>query len=174
VLCALTVRPPRRAWPLGVAAALAVAAVLVVPASASISIVHTRAFDAERSGSMPPGWPQHITRYLRAHRDGTRYSFASVSPGKAAPLIAQDPQPVLMLTSYRSQPLISVRRLAQLVRSGQVRYFLIGHRCTSPLTRLTAACPLTARWAIAHATDVTRDTGVGHGGLLYRIDRSRL
>ena len=31
------------------------------------------------------GWPQKINSYLRAHRNGTRYAFASVAPAKAAP-----------------------------------------------------------------------------------------
>ena len=81
----------------------------------------------------------------------------------------QDPQPVLMLTSYRSRPLISVPELRAKVRAGQVRYFLLGRRCTSKLTKHTAACPATARWAIAHGKDVTRQTGIGHRGLLYRV-----
>jgi len=174
LLVALAVRLPRGDRLLSEAAAVAIAAVLIVPASASVSVVRTGAFDAERSGSMPAAWPPLLNRYLRAHRGGARYSFASVAPAKAAPLIAADPQPVLMLTSYRSRPLISVAHLARLVRSGNVRYFLIGHRCTSALTRGTAACPATARWAIARSTDVTRATGLQHRGLLYRIDRHAL
>jgi 4-amino-4-deoxy-L-arabinose transferase-like glycosyltransferase len=157
-----------------VAALAAIAAVLIVPLSASRTVVQTRAFDAERSGAMPPGWPQHFNHYLTAHRGRSRYAFASIAPAKAAPLIADDPQPVLMLTSYHSQPLISVPRLARLVRGGQVRYFLIGRRCTSALTRHTAACPPTAHWAIAHSTDVTPALGIGHRGLLYRIDYCRV
>jgi 4-amino-4-deoxy-L-arabinose transferase-like glycosyltransferase len=171
LLVALAVKPSPSEVALGAAAALAVAAVLAVPASASLNVVHTRTFDAERSGAMPPGWPALINRYLQRHRDGTRYSFASIAPGKAAPLIAAKPQPVLMLTSYRSQPLISVRQLARLVRRGEVRYFLIGRRCTSTLTRATAACPATARWAMAHSTNVTPRIGIGRHRLIYRIDR---
>jgi 4-amino-4-deoxy-L-arabinose transferase-like glycosyltransferase len=174
LLAALALRPPRSAGVLAGVAAVAIAAVLIVPTSESVAVVRTRAFDAERSGSMPGAWPPLLTRYLRAHRDGTRYSFASVAPAKAAPLIAADPQPVLMLTSYRSRPLISVPQLARLVRRGEVRYFLIGHRCTSALTRTTPACPANARWAIAHSTDVTRAAGLQHRGLLYRIDRPAL
>jgi hypothetical protein len=73
-----------------------------------------------------------------------------------------------MLTSYRSRPLVSARALARKVRAGEVRYFLIGRRC-GPLSRLTAACPPAARWAIAHSVDVTHDVGLGTHGLLYRI-----
>lgn len=152
-----------------VAAAGAIAALLVTPAAASLKVVHDRAFDAETSGSMPKGWPPLIDRYLRTHHTGSRYSFASIAPAKAAPLIAYRPQPVLMLTSYRSRPLVSARDLARDVRSGQVRYFLIGHRCATP-TRQTAICPPAARWAIAHSTDVTQATGLGTHGLLYRIN----
>jgi 4-amino-4-deoxy-L-arabinose transferase-like glycosyltransferase len=150
--------------------AAAVSAVLIVPAQASWNIAGTRQFDAERSGSMPDPWPRLIESYLLRHRDGTRYQFASIAPAKAAPLIMRDPQPVLMLTSYRSRPLISVRQLAADVRAGEVRFFLIGHRCSSALTRATAACPATARWAIAHSTDVTHALGLHHGHLVYRIN----
>jgi hypothetical protein len=157
-------------WTAPVAAALLVASVLVVPAVASRTAVQTHAFDAQRSGALPPGWPGLLNRYLARHRDGTRYSFASISPGRAAPLIADDPQPVLMLTSYRSRPLTTLPQLRRIVRAGQVRYFLIGRRCRSRLTRSTAACPATARWAIAHAVDVSGAVGLPHGGMLYRID----
>ncbi|MEA2482233.1 MAG: hypothetical protein QOC55_180 [Thermoleophilaceae bacterium] len=168
VLSALT--PRRRAELAMVATAAAVVAVLIAPAAESLDVVRTRAFDAERSGAMPPTWPPRINHYLSSHRHGARYLYASIAPAKAAPLIADDPQPVLMLTSYRSRPLVSVARVRRLVQTGQVRYFLLGRRCTSALTRHTAACPATAHWAIAHSTDVTPQTGIGHTQLLYRID----
>jgi hypothetical protein len=156
-------------WTAPAAAALLVASVLVVPAVASRTAVQTRAFDAQRSGALPTGWPPLLNRYLAQHRDRTRYSFASISPGRAAPLIADDPQPVLMLTSYRSRPLTTLPQLRRIVHAGQVRYFLIGRRCTSRLTRATAACPATARWAIAHSLDVSHAVGLPHGGMLYRF-----
>jgi hypothetical protein len=164
-------RVPRPA--LALAAATGLVALLIVPVSESRDIVLSRAFDAERSGSMPTRWPPRINDYLEAHSGNTRYSFASVAPAKAAPLIVDDPRPVLMLTSYRSRPLLSVQELAQKVRAGQVRYFLIGQRCRSKLTRNTAACPDVARWAIAHSTDVTREAGIRSRGLLYRINWCR-
>jgi 4-amino-4-deoxy-L-arabinose transferase-like glycosyltransferase len=170
VLIALAAQDAPRSRVVGAAAAVVLAAVLVVPAATSWSLVRANASDAEHSGSMPDSWPPLINRYLAQHRDGARYSFASIAPAKAAPLIAARPQPVLMLTSYRSRPLIGVPQLKRLVRAGEVRYFLIGHRCTSALTRATAACPATAHWAIAHSTDVSRATGIGHGRLLYRIN----
>ena len=155
---------------IGAVTVLAVAAVLVVPTSQSWAVARTNASDSERSGAMPTGWPEKLNAYLVRHRSGAKYIFASVAPAKAAPLIETNPQPVLMLTSYRSRPLLSVPRFERIVRAGRVRYVLIGHRCSSALTRHTAACPATARWAIAHSTDVTRATGIGrHHGLLYAI-----
>jgi hypothetical protein len=156
--------------PAAVAATLSAAAALVVPLAVSAQVVHTRAFDAQRSGAMPTSWPPLLDRYLMAHRGGARYEFASVAPAKAAPLIVFDPQPLLMLTSYRGRPLVSVPRLRALVASGQVRYFLLGRRCTGASAR-TGACPATARWVQAHGIDVTRATGLPHSGLLYRVDR---
>ena len=84
-------------------------------------------------------------------------------------MIVADPQPVLMLTSYRGRPLISVPALRAKVLAGQVGYFLLGRRC-APGAPLTAACVPTARWVIAHGVDVTRVAGLPHPGLLYRVD----
>jgi hypothetical protein len=170
VLIALASQDGPRRGAVAAAATLALAAVLIVPAATSWSLVRANASDAEHSGSMPENWPPLINRYLARHRGGARYSFASIAPAKAAPLIAAKPQPVLMLTSYRSRPLVGLPRLERLVRAGDVRYFLLGHRCTSALTRATAACPATAHWAIAHSTDVSRATGIDHGHLVYRIN----
>jgi 4-amino-4-deoxy-L-arabinose transferase-like glycosyltransferase len=158
--------------PAALAATLAAAAALVVPLAVSAQVVRPRASDAQRSGAMPVSWPPLLDRYLNAHRGGARYQFASVAPAKAAPLIMLDPQPLLMLTSYRGRPLISVQRLQALVASGQVRYFLLGRRCTGASAQ-SAACPATARWVQTHGIDVTHATGLPHSGLLYRVDPCR-
>lgn len=171
LVAALALRPPRRPLVRDLAAWAVVGALLTVPVAVSAAVVHSRASDAERSGAMPNSWPPLLVRYLQARRDGTRYAVGSIAPAKVAPLIVVHPMPVLMLTSYRSRPLISVPELRAKVRAGEIRYFLLGRRCTSALTVHTAACPATARWVIAHSTDVTRATGLGHRGLLYRIRR---
>jgi len=170
-LALVVLQGARRPWLRDVAAWATLATVLAVPFTVSAGVVATRASDAERSGAMPRSWPPALVRYIRAHREGTRYAVASIAPAKVAPLIVIHPMPVLMLTSYRSRPLISVTQLQAKVRAREVRYFLLGRRCTSALTIHTAACPATARWVIAHATDVTKQTGIGHRGLLYRIGR---
>jgi hypothetical protein len=118
---------------------------------------------------MRADWARSLDRYLTARRGGTRYAFGSIAPAKAAPLIALDPQPVLMLTSYRSRPLLSAAQVQAKVRAGEVRYFVIGRRCTSALTAHTAACPPAARWVLSHSTDVTRAAGIPRSGLLYSV-----
>src|SRR5207245_2594646 len=77
------------------------------PVAGSRQLVAQRVSAAERSGALRGDWTRSLDRYLRAHRGGTRYAFGSISPGKAAALLAVDPQPVLLLTSYHSQPLVS-------------------------------------------------------------------
>jgi 4-amino-4-deoxy-L-arabinose transferase-like glycosyltransferase len=151
------------------AATVALAALLAVPVAVSADIVGTNATDAQRSGAMRSDWVRSLDRYLKTHRGGTRYAFGSIAPAKAAPLIARDPQPVLMLTSYRSRPLVSVAQVQAAVRAGEVRYFVLGRRCTSALTAHTAACPAAARWVLSHSTDVTRAAGVPRRGLVYSV-----
>jgi 4-amino-4-deoxy-L-arabinose transferase-like glycosyltransferase len=160
---------PRASAARSVAATVALAALLAVPAAVTADVVRTNAADAEHSGAMRGDWARSLERYLTIHRDGTRYAFGSIAPAKAAPLIALDPQPVLMLTSYRSQPLVSAAQVRAKVRAGEVRYFVLGRRCTSKLTAHTAACPPAARWVLAHSTDVTRAAGIPRGGLLYSV-----
>jgi hypothetical protein len=166
---ALAFARPRASAARSAAAAVALAALLAVPAAVSADIVHTNATDAQRSGAMRADWARSLDRYLTARRGGTRYAFGSIAPAKAAPLIALDPQPVLMLTSYRSRPLVSAAQVKAQVRAGEVRYFVLGRRCTSTLTAHTAACPPAARWVLAHSTDVTRAAGIPRGGLLYSV-----
>jgi 4-amino-4-deoxy-L-arabinose transferase-like glycosyltransferase len=160
---------PRASAARSAAATVALAALLAVPAAVSADIVRTNATDAQRSGAMRGDWVRSLDGYLTAHRSGTRYAFGSIAPAKAAPLIALDPQPVLMLTSYRSRPLVSVAQVQAAVRAGEVRYFVLGRRCTSALTAHTAACPAAARWVLSHSTDVTRAAGIPRHGLVYSV-----
>lgn len=163
-------RSPAAVVVAGIGTMLALGAALSVPAGVSAQIVRTRVSDAQRSGAMPTGWPEKLNRYLAAHRGGTRYELGSISPAKAAPLIAADPQPVLMLTSYRGQPLLGLPELQRKIASGEVRYFILGRRC-APTTLGTGACVPTARWVLTNGVDVTREAGLPHRGLLFRVDR---
>jgi hypothetical protein len=173
VTVVLRSRPLATSVASGAAIVLTLIAALAVPFQVTAQLVRKRSSDAQTSGSMPPRWTESLNRYLHANRHGTRYELGSIAPAKAAPLIAADPQPVLMLTSYRGRPLISVAAVRAKVAAGEVRYFLIGRRCGG-VAAGSASCVATARWVIAHGVDVTREAGVPRQGLLYRVDPGRL
>jgi hypothetical protein len=65
-----------------------------------------------------------------------------------------------MLTSYQGRPLLSAAALAQAVRTGEVRYILMG-----PGDCAKTGCAPVIRWAHAHARDVSRAAGVPAGTL---------
>jgi hypothetical protein len=152
------------------AVCLGLVTTLAVPVAVSGKVIRKRESDAQRSGAMPPGWPEKLNHYLSAHRHGSRYLVGSISPAKVGPLIVADPQPALMLTSYRGQPLISLPELQDKVRRGEVAYFVLGRRC-SPNTLGTGACVPTAKWVIANGVDVTHAAGLPHRGLLFYVDK---
>jgi 4-amino-4-deoxy-L-arabinose transferase-like glycosyltransferase len=136
------------------AAALAVCALvaaLAVPAASAVSVARRHTSDA--------GLVVHIrgigalSAFLVAHQGSRRYEVTSSAVMRAAPLIVRDARPVLMLTSYNGRPLLTPARLAQLVRSGEVRYVLLGGG-RSPVVR----------WARAHAHPV-HIPGVPNGTL---------
>jgi hypothetical protein len=145
----------------GALTALAVGAVLAMPLGKSIHLARVGSTESGRPGYMAPARVDALSRFLAAHNHGTRYEFVSSSAIKAGPLIAHDVQPVLVLTSLYGHQITSAPALAQAVRSGQVRYALLGPVHCS-------ACIPSLHWARAHATDVGRRAGVGPG-LLYRL-----
>jgi hypothetical protein len=162
--CAALAVPHVRARPAVVAGgltALALGALLAMPLGTAIHLARVGSTDSGRPGYMPATRVEALSRFLTAHRDGARYEFVSSTALKAGPMIAHDGQPVLILTSLYAQQITSAPALAQAVRSGQVRYALLGPmRCS--------ACIPSLHWARAHATDVGRRAGVGRG-LLYRL-----
>jgi 4-amino-4-deoxy-L-arabinose transferase-like glycosyltransferase len=162
--CAVVVvlhRRTRPSWTAPVLTVLALATVLAMPLGMATHLAARGATESGRPGYMAPSRVAALSRYLAAHNHGARYEFASSSAVKAGPVIAHDGKPVLVLTSLYERQLTTVPTLARAVRSGQVRYALLG-----PMH--CAACIPSVRWARAHATDVGRRAGVGRG-LLYRL-----
>jgi len=158
----------------GVAAVvLALAAVLAVPAAASVRAVERHVSDAGNVGSMAPAELRVLSAYLRAHRADAKYELAVDSATKASALIVKDGLPVLMLTTYEGRPLTGVPELRQALARGEVRYALLTTFCT-PYARATdAACTPAARWIRAHGTDVSRQAGLERAGLLWRLPARR-
>jgi hypothetical protein len=160
----------RRAWSAarrGIAVTVAAALILAVPFAASAQIARTGARDSQTLGAMPAAEVMSLHRYLAAHQHGVRYEMAASRTTIAAPLIARDGQPVLMLTSWMGQPLEPAADLAAKVRAGQVRYLLLDE--TGCAVHGAASCSPSARWAAAHGTDVSRAAGLSSGRVLLRL-----
>jgi 4-amino-4-deoxy-L-arabinose transferase-like glycosyltransferase len=134
-------------------AAWALAAVLAVPTASALTVARDHASDAGLFVRTPG--LDALSAFLTARQGHSRYEVASTSIMRAAPLIIRDGRPVLMLTAD-DRPLLTPARLEQLVRSGEIRYLVIG----------TGRGPV-FRWALAHANRV-HVPGVPDG-TLYRL-----
>jgi hypothetical protein len=90
-----------------------------------------------------------LSRYLRAHRDGTRYEVASANVNDVVGLVARDGQPVLILNSVDG----SLTRTAELrtqVAEGHVHFYLLApHACHEG-----RHCSGNQKWAFAHSVAV--------------------
>ncbi len=151
-------------------AALALVSVLANPVSTSARLVRQHASDSGTGSPLPEYKIALVHRFLLAHRGSTKYEFGAAAPAKAAPLIARDAQPALVLTSYRGHQVVSVAEVRAAVLAGQVRWFLMDHSC-SPST--PAGCAPSVRWVAAHGRDVTREAGIQQGrGTLLEVTPS--
>jgi 4-amino-4-deoxy-L-arabinose transferase-like glycosyltransferase len=96
-----------------------------------------------------------LSRYLRAHRDGTHYEVAGANINDVVGLVARDDLPVLVLNSVDGS-LTHTRSLRALVAGRRVRfYFVAPHPCHSG-----RHCPYNQIWAYAHSTPVPRQPGL--------------
>jgi len=141
------------------AGALALACCLIFPIRESETIVRSAYSDSLGLYVQPRSVEAKISRYLRYRTVGVRYELAVDDPLELAPLIIHDARPILPLTSFAAEPLMSVRRLQQAVRSGAVTYALVGnYRC--PRLRNGAACVPAALWIRDHGIDVSAKAGI--------------
>jgi 4-amino-4-deoxy-L-arabinose transferase-like glycosyltransferase len=159
-VCAALVAAPRRAA--AALAACALVAALSVPLASSVTVARQHRSNAGLAVAAPTA----LSAFLTTHQGSARYEVASATVFRSSPLIVRDGRPILMLTSYQGQPLLSPAQLAQLVRTGQVRYALLGGGCTK------AACAPVIRWARSHARDISQAAGVGPRGTLYAFTSS--
>ena len=83
-------------------------------------------------------------------------------------LIVKDARPVQSLMSVGNRPIVTAAQLQREVRTGQVRYALIGHPSCMRNGGI-ASCAPAVRWAYAHGKDVSLAAGQGHRGILYRL-----
>jgi 4-amino-4-deoxy-L-arabinose transferase-like glycosyltransferase len=151
-----------------VAGALAVAVVLI-PIQVARGLVIHHEDDAGHVGAMNPSQTASLSAYLQVHRRGAHYELATAAATQAGALIARDGQPILVLTSYNARPLVSVRRLADLVATGAVRFALLEGGCGPRTSRTLAQCSTGAFWVRAHGRDVSKEAGLTRSKLLWRL-----
>jgi len=147
---ALAVRA-RPAWlPLG--------AVLAASLAVSLGVVRAHAEDSGSPGALPAARVARLGAFLRARQQGARYEFASVDPSPAAPVIAADGRPVLILMAAGHE-IVGVRALSRLVDARAVHDALVPRSCAAPV----------CAWIKAHGRDVSRAAGQPHAGRVYAL-----
>jgi 4-amino-4-deoxy-L-arabinose transferase-like glycosyltransferase len=151
------------------AVALTLVAVLAIPTVASVRAVRIHASDAGIVGSMPADEVRALSAYLRASSGGTRYEVAIDSATRGSALIVKDGRAVVVLTTYQGRTLTTVAQLKQLIARGEVRYALLNSLCGKRTPRTDAACSEPALWVRAHGRDVSRQVGLTHRGVLWRL-----
>ncbi|HEV2583929.1 MAG TPA: glycosyltransferase family 39 protein, partial [Ktedonobacteraceae bacterium] len=68
-----------------------------------------------------------LVSYLEAHKGSAKYLVAVASANEADSIILETNQPVMALGGFTgSDPILTTTQLAALVKSGEVRYFLVG------------------------------------------------
>ena len=149
------------------AAALAMVALLAIPLQQSVAIARTAASDSGHIGAMPASEVARLSGFLRRNDHGARYELASATAVKAAPLIARDGRPVLLLDALARQPIAPLHRLLAEVRAGDVRYLLMTAGCRG------GRCGQAVAWAQRNGSDVTRRAGLPGRVLLYALPAAR-
>jgi hypothetical protein len=153
-----------------VAAIAAVAAVLAGPASYTLATVG-RGLNGNNvtAGPVSTGFPgggaasdSSLIEYLTAHQGGAKYLVAAVGSQSTAPIIIATGKPVVTIGGFTgSDPAPTVAELAAMVKSGELRYVLLGGGF-----RGGGSSSLEA-WVKAHGSVVS---GVSSsGGTLYEV-----
>jgi 4-amino-4-deoxy-L-arabinose transferase-like glycosyltransferase len=158
--CACGTLAAARRRPPAALVACALVAALSVPLASSVSVAREHRSNAGLALDVPLA----LSTFLVSHQGGARYEVASATVFRASPLIVRDARPVLMLTSYHGRPLLSASALAGLVRTGEVRYILLGRGDCA-----RTGCAPVVRWAHAHARDISRAAAVGPPGTLFEL-----
>jgi 4-amino-4-deoxy-L-arabinose transferase-like glycosyltransferase len=165
--CAMAAAAPRlgRRRP-AVLAVCSLAAVLAVPGATALTVARQHRSDAGLPSRISQRDLVKLSAFLAANTRTLPYEVASASASRAAPLIARDGRPVLMLTSAGGRPLLTPARLAGIVAAGRVRFGLLPAGACPALG--ASACAPAVRWALRHGRDVSAAAGLPRG-TLYRL-----
>lgn len=74
-----------------------------------------------------------------------------------------------MLTSYGARVFTTTAQLMRLIARGEVRYAFLNSPCPHHLSPNNPACSAPAQWVREHGTDVSREAGLDHGKVLWRL-----
>ena len=145
--------------------------VFAVPLATDITAIETHVTDAGYVGALPADEQEHLSNYLQAHQKGAYYELAAESATQIGSLIVQDGRPVLVLTTYGGRVFTTVPELQKEIAQGRVRYALLGSHCGGGVAGVEGnpACSAPAVWIREHGTDVSREAGLKHSGVLWRL-----
>jgi 4-amino-4-deoxy-L-arabinose transferase-like glycosyltransferase len=157
----------------GGALAAALVAVLAVGVKADVTSIRDNVSDAGFVGQLPADVEGPMSEYLLAHRKGAKYEVAAESATQIGSLIVKDALPIAVLTTYNGRVYDWVGKLRRMIAAGQVRYAYLSTFCTRHASTVNAACAEPVLWIREHGTDVSRQAGLPHGKLLYRLPGAR-
>jgi 4-amino-4-deoxy-L-arabinose transferase-like glycosyltransferase len=160
---------PRADRPRASVTALALVCLLAVPLAAALRGVRLNVSDTNRLGVLHPGELAPLKAYLRAHQGSAYYEAAFDSGTKMGELVERDARPILVLTTLNGRVFTPVARLRALAAAGRVRYAFMSGGCGRHSPPTNADCAPPVRWVRAHATDVSAQAGMPHGGMLWLL-----
>jgi 4-amino-4-deoxy-L-arabinose transferase-like glycosyltransferase len=152
--------------------ALSLCSMLAISLQTDIRAINDHVTDAGEVGVLPADLLSPLSRYLRAHQGSARYEVAAQSATQIGALIVKDAQPVVVLTSYAAQVFTSEQELKRRIAGGEVRYAFLNSPCphhTSEASAKNPACSAPAMWIREHGADVSRQAGLPHGKVLWRL-----
>ncbi|MGH2832832.1 MAG: glycosyltransferase family 39 protein, partial [Solirubrobacteraceae bacterium] len=152
-----------------VTGALAIVCLLAIPLWASLRSVHENVSDTNRLGVLHSGELKPLSAYLRAHQGSAYYEAAFDSGTKMGELVERDARPILVLTTLEGRLFTSVARLRALAGAGKVRYAVLDQGCGAHSSSSNPDCSAPARWIRAHGVDVSKQAGLPHTGMLWRL-----
>jgi hypothetical protein len=153
----------------GAVLALSLVAMLAVSVQTDVRAIKDHVTDAGEVGVLPGDLLSPLSRYLRAHQGTARYEVAAQSATQIGSLIVKDARPVLVLTSYAAQLFTNVDQLKRRIAAGEVRYAFLNSPCPHRVAPKNPACSAPAQWIREHGTDVSREAGLPHGKVLWRL-----
>jgi 4-amino-4-deoxy-L-arabinose transferase-like glycosyltransferase len=156
----------------GAVLVLSLVSMLAISLNTDIRAIKDHVTDAGEVGVLPGDVLRPLSSYLRAHQGAARYQVAAQSATQIGALIVKDAQPVVVLTSYAAKVFTTVDQLKRKIAAGEVRYAFLNSPCPHRTTAASAknpACSPPAIWIREHGTDVSREAGLPHSKVLWRL-----